>query len=102
MPGLKPPVPGTTCAELFHAMAAHLGGDSNVGRLGHGLGMQLTEWPSIAPFDQTVLKAGMVMTLEPSIAVTGTTMMVQEENILITDGAPELLTMRAAPELPVI
>lgn len=100
--GLEAARPGTTCAELFHAMAAHLGGDSNVGRLGHGLGMQLTEWPSIAPFDQTVLKAGMVMTLEPSIAVTGTTMMVQEENILITDGAPELLTTRAAPELPVI
>lgn len=94
--------PGATCAELFRAMAAHLGDDSNVGRLGHGLGMQLTEWPSIAPFDQTVLRSGMVMTLEPSISVTETTMMVQEENILITDAAPELLTSRAAPDLPVI
>ena len=100
--GLEAARPGATCADLFRAMATHLGGDSNVGRLGHGLGMQLTEWPSIAPFDQTVLKPGMVMTLEPSIGVTETTMMVQEENILITDGAPELLTTRAAPELPVI
>lgn len=104
--GLKTARPGATCADLFRAMAAELGpnsnGDSNIGRLGHGLGIQLTEWPSIASFDQTVLKPGMVMTLEPSIAVTDTTMMVQEENILITDGAPELLTTRAAPELPVI
>ena len=100
--GLAAARPGATCADLYRAMAAHLGGDSNVGRLGHGLGMQLTEWPSIAPFDQTVLKPGMVMTLEPSIAVTDTTMMVQEENIRITDGAPELLTTRAAPDLPVI
>ncbi len=100
--GLEAARPGTTCADLFRAMAPHLGGDSNIGRLGHGLGMQLTEWPSIAPFDQTVLKPGMVMTLEPSIGVTETTMMVQEENILITDGAPELLTARAAPDLPVI
>ena len=64
--------------------------------------MQLTEWPSIAAFDQTVLKPGMVMTLEPSIGVTEATMMVQEENILITEDAPILLTTRAAPELPVI
>lgn len=100
--GLAAARPGATCADLFRAMAAHLGGDSNVGRLGHGLGMQLTEWPSIAAFDQTVLRPGMVMTLEPSIGVTDATMMVQEENILITDGAPELLTTRAAPDLPVI
>lgn len=100
--GLEAARPGATCADLFRAMAAHLGGDSNVGRLGHGLGMQLTEWPSIAAFDQRVLKPGMVMTLEPSIGVSEGTMMVQEENILITDGAPELLTTRAAPDLPVI
>ena len=42
------------------------------------------------------------MTLEPSVGVTETTMMVQEENILITEDAPILLTTRAAPELPVI
>jgi len=83
-------------------MAAELDGESDIGRFGHGLGVQLTEWPSIAPFDQTVLKPGMVMTLEPSTDVTITTMMVQEENILITEGAPELLTIRAAPDLPVI
>lgn len=100
--GMAAARPGATCAELFAAMAAKLGGDSNIGRLGHGLGMQLTEWPSIAAFDQTLLKPGMVMTLEPSVGVTETTMMVQEENILITEDAPMLLTTRAAPELPVI
>lgn len=100
--GLNAARPGATCADLFRAMAAELDGDSEIGRLGHGLGMQLTEWPSIAPFDRTVLKPGMVMTLEPSIEVTDTTMMVQEENILITEGAPVLLTTRAAPVLPVI
>lgn len=100
--GMAAARPGATCAELFAAMAAELGGDSNIGRLGHGLGIQLTEWPSIAAFDQTVLKPGMVMTLEPSVGVTETTMMVQEENILITEDAPILLTTRAAPELPVI
>ena len=95
--------PGKTCADLFHAMANVLGGgDGDVGRFGHGLGMQLTESPSIIGFDQTVLKPGMVMTLEPSITVTEGRIMVTEENIVIRDGAPQILTERAGPDIPVL
>lgn len=94
--------PGATCADLWRAMNTEIGGGGNVGRYGHGLGMQLTEWPSLAPFDDTVLKPGMVLTLEPSIGTGAETMMVQEENIVITEDEPVLLTTRAAPELPVI
>jgi Xaa-Pro aminopeptidase len=85
-------------------MAAELGlaADNPVGRLGHGLGMQLTEWPSILPDDTTELCPGMVLTLEPSIEVTPGRVMVQEENVLITDGAPRLLTRRAPAQLPVL
>jgi len=101
--GLRTARAGATCADLFHAMHASLGGgSSNVGRYGHGLGIQLTEYPSIASFDHTVLQPGMVMTLEPSLTISKGKMMVHEENILITDDAPVLLTKRAAPELPVI
>ncbi len=94
--------PGATCADLWLAMNRALGGGSSIGRYGHGLGMQLTEWPSLAPFDETMLRPGMVLTLEPSIATGQGTMMVQEENIVMTEDAPILLTTRAAPELPVI
>lgn len=100
--GLAAARPGASCADLFGAMQSVIGGGSNVGRIGHGLGMQLTEWPSIAANDHTLLKAGMVMTLEPSIEIGPGKMMVHEENILITDGAPVLLTRREAPDLPVI
>ena len=101
--GLQTARSGATCADLFHAMHTALGnGSSSVGRYGHGLGIQLTEYPSIAPFDHTVLQPGMVMTLEPSLTISKGKMMVHEENILITEGAPVLLTKRAAPELPVI
>ena len=101
--GLAAARPGVTCEELHQAMAAELPGDgAGVGRSGHGLGMQLTEWPSITKGDHTVLKPGMVMTLEPSSVVAPGLMMVHEENILITEGAPELLTKRAARSLPVI
>jgi len=101
--GLQTAYAGKTCADLFSAMHKSLGGgSSNVGRYGHGLGIQLTEYPSIAAFDHTVLQPGMVMTLEPSLTLSKGKMMVHEENILITDDAPVLLTKRAPAELPVI
>ena len=98
--------PGATCADLFHAMQAVLdeGGalGNEVGRLGHGLGSQLTEWPSNTPFDRTVLEPGMVLTLEPGMTFAPGRVMVHEENLVIREEGPELLTRRAAPELPVI
>ena len=104
--GLAAARPGTTCAELFHAMNAVLeaGGamGNAVGRLGHGLGMQLTEWPSNAAHDMTVLAPGMVLTLEPGMTFTDGKVMVHEENIIIRDGAPELLSRRAPADMPII
>ena len=76
------------------------GGD--VGRLGHGLGAQLTESPSIVAFDYTEMRAGMVMTFEPCMVIEGQKIMVHEENILISDGPPRLLSERAPVEIPVI
>lgn len=95
--------PGRTCEDLFHAMAETIGqADGDVGRLGHGLGMQLTESPSITSFDDTVLSENMVMTLEPSIDLGGGRMMVHEENIVIREGEPEFLSERSMPEIPII
>ena len=104
--GLAAAKPGATCRDLFKAMAAVIaemddsGGD--IGRLGHGLGMQLTEQPSHAAFDQTELLENMVLTLEPSLSYGNGLMMVHEENIVVTPEGGRLLTTRAAPELPII
>ena len=65
------------------------------GRLGHGLGTALTEWPSFTPHDTTELRAGMVLTLEPGAHVTDTHILVHEENIVLRDTGPELLSPRA-------
>lgn len=104
--GLAAARPGSTCADLFNVMQRVMdaGGamGNDVGRLGHGLGMQLTEWPSNTPTDTTVLKAGMVITLEPGMTFTEGKVMVHEENIVIRDGAPEILSRRAPAEMPVI
>ena len=104
--GLAAARPGITCRELFQAMQNVIseiddqGGE--VGRYGHGLGMQLTEWPSHAAFDETVLAENMVITLEPSLNYGNGKIMVHEENLVVQNGAPRLLSVRAAPELPVI
>jgi Xaa-Pro aminopeptidase len=64
--------------------------------------MQLTVWPSHTPWDQTVLEPGMVLTLEPGMSFAPGKVMVHEENIVVRAEGAELLTRRAAPELPVI
>ncbi|MCO4846812.1 MAG: aminopeptidase P family protein [Yoonia sp.] len=87
--------PGITAAQLFHAMDDIVtggAGGSDTGRLGHGLGMQLTEWPSLIPADKTVLAEGMVLTLEPGIDVGGGKMLVHEENIVVTDTGVRFLS----------
>ena len=95
--GMSIAKPGAMMCDLYAAMSKVVAADSDAiadaGRLGHGLGMQLTEWPSIIPTDRTVLKAGMVLTLEPSIETCAGRIMVHEENIAITpEGAVFLNT----------
>ena len=97
---------GNTTSDIFNAMNDILqkGGalGNTVGRLGHGLGMQLTEWPSNTSTDNTVLEPGVVLTLEPGMAFLQGKEMVHEENIVITENGPEWLSIRAADELPII
>jgi Xaa-Pro dipeptidase len=70
--------------------------------MGHGLGMQLTEGPSVSPLDRTALEVGMVLTLEPSMTMVTGKQMVHEENIVITEDGAEYLSRRAPQEMPVI
>lgn len=104
--GIEAARPGATCRDLFLAMQQVIaelddaGGD--VGRLGHGLGMQLTEWPSHTHWDRTEIAENMVLTLEPSLGYGDGRIMVHEENIVVRANGADLLTKRAAPELPII
>ncbi len=104
--GIAAAVPGATTTDLWAAMtkvleAAGMRGN-NVGRLGHGLGLQLTEPPSNMPGDDTVLEPGMVITIEPGMEYEAGKMIVHEENVVITPDGAQLLTRRAPRELPVI
>ncbi|MGH1483546.1 MAG: M24 family metallopeptidase [Geminicoccales bacterium] len=104
--GIAAARPGATTDDVFRAMArvieeaGSIG--NNVGRLGHGLGMQLTEPPSHMPGDGTVIAPGMVLTIEPGMAYAPGKMIVHEENIVVREGGAELLTRRTPKEMPVI
>lgn len=104
--GFKAARPGATTTDVFTAMwsvmetAGSLGND--VGRLGHGLGIQLTEWPSNTAADNTPLVPGMVITLEPGMTYAPGKSMVHEENIVITETGAEYLSKRCSPELIII
>ena len=101
--------PGITANDLFSVMdhvlrpnhSAQMDGEE-VGRYGHGLGIQLTEPPSHTNWDKTEIKAGMALTIEPSINYGDGLTMVAEENLLILDDGIVLLSERAPRDLPII
>ena len=98
--------PGARMCDVWSAMSqvmedfGSLG--NSIGRMGHGLGMLLTEWPSVHPDDRNILESGVVMTLEPGMTFAPRRQLVHEENIVITESGAEYLTRRAPPEIPVI
>ncbi|MDC1201620.1 Xaa-Pro peptidase family protein [Planktomarina temperata] len=94
--------PGATAAELFHVMDKIVtggAGGSEAGRYGHGLGMNLTEWPSLIPTDHTPLVEGMVLTLEPGIELAPGRTLVHEENIVIRENGAEWLSQPYGAEM---
>ena len=73
------------------ANKSNLGISFSAGRIGHGVGLMVTEPPSIALYDDTVLETGMVLAIEPG-KVTQEGIFHVEENVLVTDRGAERLT----------
>ncbi len=95
--------PGHTAEEVYNigvALAAELGyaeniqgnGEQQVSFIGHGVGLELNEWPAIAQGVSEPLQAGMVIALEPKLAFPGIGMVGIENTWLVTDGQPHRLT----------
>jgi Xaa-Pro dipeptidase len=105
--GLDAARPGITAHDLWAAQGhvlteAGASSNNNVGRFGHGLGMHLTEPPSNMSGETTLLRPGMIMTIEPGMEYAPGKMLVHEENILITEDGCELLTRRAPRIMPIV
>ncbi len=97
--------PGLLAEDAHRIMADALvesGATPIGGRFGHGLGLSLTEWPSLQPGDTTPLRAGMVLTLEPGAEVSPGRILVHEENIVLRPDGAQLLSARAPRQLPIL
>ena len=76
-------------------------GDLFFHRVGHGLGLEAHEDPSLDPGSATVLEAGMVFTIEPGIYISGWGGVRIEDDVVVERAGCRLLT-RADRSLRVI
>ena len=88
--------PGVT-AEHVDSVARGVIEKAGFGRyfdhaLGHGLGLDVHEAPRLAKKNQTVLKPGMVTTVEPGIYLPGWGGVRIEDDVLVTRTGHEVLT----------
>lgn len=89
-------LPGTVSGELYEQMleqaktagyeAQFMGADERKIRFtGHGIGMELDEFPFIAKNQQLVLEKGMVIALEPKVIMPGKGVVGIENTFVVTD-----------------
>lgn len=90
---IKPGMTGREADALARDIIAARGyGDAFGHSLGHGLGMEVHEWPRLSMRSDDVLEPGMVVTVEPGIYVPGLGGVRIEDDVVVTETGVEKLT----------
>ncbi|MCG7277029.1 M24 family metallopeptidase [Corynebacterium singulare] len=94
--GVKASVPGTALVDVDAAcrdIITEAGyGEYFVHSTGHGIGLDVHEGPSAAKTGKGELAEGMTLTIEPGIYVPGKGGVRIEDSLIITSGAPKIIT----------
>ena len=87
---------GVTCGEVDHAARSVLR-KARLDRYfthstGHGVGLEIHEWPRVARGQQEVLQPGMVITVEPGIYIPGRGGIRIEDMVVVRNAGCDVLT----------
>jgi Xaa-Pro aminopeptidase len=91
---------GNQCGDVVRAAMAEINRrgfkSQAVGRIGHGVGCEATEFPSLALTEKVVIEAGMIFACNPNF-VTEYGFFNSEENLVVTDTGIDFLSHPTAP-----
>ena len=94
--GIRKAAPGIQCSEVDEACRSFIkknGYGPNFGHgTGHGVGLEIHEGPNVSGKSQTILKPGMVITVEPGIYIPGKLGIRIEDMVLITEKGNKVMT----------
>ena len=95
--------PGAKCGDVDSAARGYIA-DKGYAKyfghgLGHGIGLIIHEQPRFAPANETLLKPGMIVTVEPGIYLPGWGGVRIEDDVLVTKDGCEVLSAHLPKEL---